>query len=121
MLIIKYTPKGSRLSDAGAEPWARLKAQEYLKLEGNSNLTISIANGDVFDCFRLLVIEGILKYDEIELHADGLIYTMNKYASLPIWPPSMGEYHLKVLMKILTSQSNINRMDAVRKKRSKNK
>lgn len=101
MLTLTYSETGTRVPDKQAENWARKKIKAYQNKPAGTDVTITVANGIVVSAFRVLVKEGVMDHNDIQVLHGGLIYPINEYGRLIIWPPGFAEGEDSLLERLL--------------------
>ncbi|HLD91007.1 MAG TPA: hypothetical protein VI911_08350 [Patescibacteria group bacterium] len=101
MLTLTYDAAGARVPDEKAEAWARKQIDVYKKKPVGTNITLKIANGVVINAFRVLIKEGFIDNNDIQVNHDGFIYPIDPFGHILDWPPGFAEVEDNFLERLL--------------------
>ena len=93
--------KGSRVADSNVMAFAENKVDLYHDLDG-SDLTVSIANELTLIAFQVLVKEGKLKPDEVQVIYKNKVITLDRDGRLSRWPKGMADVYTALARKMCT-------------------
>lgn len=103
-LTIDYNAEnGFHVADGGAEPFIDVYINRFLKQKKDMKLTV--ASSLLVDFFRLRLVQGVIKTDQIEFTFDGEVIKHNSYATFEYWPKGYCDVGDHVLEGLLTWQS----------------
>jgi hypothetical protein len=101
MITLMYHKSGVRVPDDSAEGWARKKVKAYKNEPPGTEVTLTLANGIVIDAFCVLIKEGVIDHNEVQISHDGFTYPMNIHGRPAIWPPGFAEVQNDLLLRLI--------------------
>ena len=101
MITLMYHKNGIRVPDESAEEWARNKINLYKNKPPGDDVVITLANGIVIDAFCVLIKEGVIDHNEVQISHGGFTYPMNTHGRPAIWPAGFAEVQVDLLYRLL--------------------
>jgi hypothetical protein len=105
-ITVEYNPlAGHVIKDGEAEEWVDEIIKTAFSIKDEKDLVITVASSLLVDFFRLRLVQGVIKVDQIEFTFDGKVIKHNSYATFEHWPKGYCDVGDHVLEGLLTWQS----------------
>lgn len=106
MFIIHYNDGGVPYSDFDLLKIAQQYANQYKE---NQEKNLYVSTGNIIEAVRVMVSRGEIPYQEVEVHFNGEIITLNQYAEFSTWPKGFMDHERKFLREMLENRRSLSK------------
>lgn len=105
MLRFYYTPICTPISDFEAEKTVRDVCKLYN--EKKEDVSFHTCNELVIDCLKLMVVEKVVPFEEVKIHFENEIVTINELGELSHYPHGFRDETRQILQRIFQQKRAI--------------